>query len=183
MPLPLRTLRVLPNPWAMIHPDNGPQGVCVRDSGGRANAPLEYLGATVRVNVLEARDAGDPRGNRAFYVFAYPSLTPALDGPAEGGVIDVPAKNAYYRDRLQDGSLVPADAVSAKDSGALYTDMKAARAAGIKEFESHFGAGTFAEAFKGKPFVPSAAQPTAAVEAPPLAPPAEDTKATKGGKS
>lgn len=184
MPLPLRELLVLPNPWAMIHPDNGPQGVCVKDSGGRANAPLEYLGARHKVNVVEEREAGDPRGNRAFYEFTYPALTPALDGP-QGDPIKVPAKNAYYLDRLADGSLVPADAATAKASGALYATMAAARAAGIAEFESHFGAGTFAEAFKGKPFAAGSAPAPAAVAQPaPVAPaPAEEPKPAKGGKS
>ncbi len=180
MPLPLRKLRVLPNPWANIHPDHGPQGICVRDSGGHTSGTLQYLGATPRVNVLEKRDEGDPRGNRAFYVFSYPSLSAALDA-ASGEPFEVPVGSAYYTDRLQDGSLVAADEATAKATSARFKSLAEARKAGIAEFESHFGVGTFAEAFRGKPFVSSSAVATAASAADPVD--LADTKPAKGAKS
>ena len=144
MPLPIKTLRVLPNPWTMIHVENGPQGICCADNGGREAAPLSYMGTSVTVPVIEARPAADPRGNLALYKFSYPGLNATL---TDGEPIEVSAGSHYYRDRLQDGSLVPADPGTAAAVPCMFKSMGEARDAGILAFEQHYGPGTFAQAF------------------------------------
>lgn len=173
MPLPIRSLRVFPNPWSVITLENGPQGA-LAFGGTRNVGPLRFVGAAPAVVVREARPEGDPRGNDAKYVFSFPSLAEDL---ISGTPIDLAANEPFWRDRLADGSLVAADEATANATGALYTSLEAARAAGIKEFEAQFGAGSFAEQFKGKPFVPAAKQ-----AAPPAAASGADT-GTGGGVS
>lgn len=149
MPLPLRKLRVFPNPWILITLENGPQGALAY-SGARNIGPLRYVGAVPRVDVLEARDLGDPRGDRAKYVFTFPGLDGTLLG---GEAIELPANEPFFHDRLHDGSLVPADVATAKAfPESRFKSLAEARAAGIAEFESHFGPGSFEEAFSGESF-------------------------------
>jgi hypothetical protein len=154
MPLPLRTLRVFPNPWEHWTLENGPQGA-LAFAGSRNVGPLRYVGAMPRVNVREERDIDDPRGNDAKYVFSYPGLNPEL---TDGTAIELPAGDPFWHDRLHDGSLIPADARTLKAfPDSRFKSLTEARAACIADFESHYGTGSFAAAFEGKPFAPAPA--------------------------
>lgn len=179
----IKTLRVLPNPWTDIHVDpapdgrdKGPQGLCTVDNGGRETAPLAYLGARYEL-VRSAKFAkGDPREDTTTYAFSYPSLNETLTGAADDqrDGIPVPAGSAYYRDRLRDGGLVPADETTAGALDCMFKSMAEARAAGIANFEAHHGPGSFAAMF---PHLADKSAPPAAATTKKTAAPAAD-----GGK-
>lgn len=143
MPLPLKNLRVLPNPWTLIHVDKGPQGAFPMDSSGRTGAPLRFLGATRVADPQEKREAEDPRGQNNKATFAY-DLNEAL---TDGAPIVVPSSSAYYRDALRDGDIVPADKATAGALECKFASLNEARTAAIAEFETHHGKGSFEEAF------------------------------------
>jgi hypothetical protein len=143
MPLPLKNLRVLPNPWTLIHLEKGPQGAYPMDSSGRSGAPLRFLGATRVADPQEKREAEDPRGQNNKATFAY-ALNAAL---TDGVPIAVPASSAYYRDALRDGDIVPADKATAAAVECKFASLKGARDAGIAAFEMLYGKGSFEEAF------------------------------------
>jgi hypothetical protein len=152
MPLPKKTVRVFPNPWAFVHHDHGPQGVCHRDTGGRGSNP-EFIGAEldpVKTKITETRDAekGDHRHARQVTAFRFPVLNATLDGPAEDAKdgIELPKSSAYYLDRLRDGDLVPADAATAQ-MPCRFKSLAEARDAAIANFDAHYDEGAFAEAF------------------------------------
>jgi hypothetical protein len=150
MPLPKKTIRVLPNPWAFVHHEHGPQGVCHRDTGGRGADP-SFIGAELdptKTKITETREAQDPRNHRQVTVFRFPALNAALIGPsAEASVgIELP-KSPYYLDRLRDGDLLPADDRTRSDVPCKFKTFAEARAAGIAAFEANYGTGVFAEAF------------------------------------
>lgn len=176
MPLPLRTLRVLPNPWEHWTLENGPQGALAH-GGGRNIGPLQYVGGVVpSVNVREVRDEGDPRGNDAKYVFSYPTLNPEL---TEGTPVEVSAKDPFFHDRLHDGSLIPGDEATRKAfPHSRFKTLIEARAACIADFESHYGPGSFAEQFAGKPFVPTAKASMARAQSA-----SDESSKSKGDKS
>lgn len=150
MPLPLKTLRVFPNPWALIHHELGPQGACPNDNGGREDGPLRFVGAVRELHGVEVRDGlkvkdsvvSDPRGNRAFGKFRYPGLSASL---TSGTPVEVPASSGYYRQRLEQGDLVPADEKTAKAVKCAFADMKAAKAAGVAAFDALHGTGSWLE--------------------------------------
>jgi hypothetical protein len=151
MALPLKKLRVFPNPWGVITLEHGPQQA-LGYGGNRDGAGLRYIGARAQAVLRQEREAGDPRGNDTKYVFSFTSLNDALtDGTAE----EVP-KDPFYFDRIADGSLVPADEATRKASQPLYASLAEARAAGVAKFEADFGPGSFAEQFKGRPFAAAA---------------------------
>jgi hypothetical protein len=150
MPLPKKTVRVLPNPWAFVHHDHGPQGVCHRDTGGRGSEPA-FIGAEldpVKTQITEQREAQDPRNSRQVTSFRFPALNAKLDGPSDEfkGGIELP-KTPYYLDRLRDGDLVPVDRTAAEGVPCKFKSLAEARAAGVAAFEALYGTGVFAEAF------------------------------------
>jgi hypothetical protein len=149
MPLPKKTIRVLPNPWAFIHHELGPQGHCHEDTGGRGTTP-RYIGSEVcpEKTVKLADYESDPTETRLDpwrIVFRFPALDADLLAPAEGFEkgIELP-KTAYYLDRLRDGDLIPADERSA-EHGARFATLAEAKAAAVADFEAHYGEGSFAE--------------------------------------
>lgn len=177
MPLPLKTLRVFPNPWALIHHELGPQGACPTDNGGREDGPLRFVGAVREPFGVEKRegfkvnglDASDPRGSRAFGRFRYPGLNADL---TSGTPIEVPASSGYYKQRLQQGDLVPADERTAKFVGSKFADLKAAKAAGVAAFDADHGGGSWLELEKLLGDGTPVAQP-----------PSEPEKKPSGGKA
>lgn len=142
MPLPIRTLLVLPNPWAAIHPEKGPQGNCLVDVSGREGAPTRFVGATRAAVVVEKRPPNDPRGDRVDVAFTFPALKP---GFLDGTPIEVPASSHYYRDRLADGSLVPADERTTRAVSCQFKSLKEAKAAGVAAFDADHGEGSWEE--------------------------------------
>lgn len=142
-----QSLRVLPNPYAFIHPEHGPQGACPVDNGGRWGV-RRWVGAeldselTVITEDRESLKGADYRDNRQVTVFKF-SLEP----------VTVPA-TAYYRDRLRDGDLVPADKEQADKIGQAhckFLSLEEAKRAGIAAFEAEHGAGAFARFEKSTP--------------------------------
>ena len=149
MPLPKNTIRVLPNPWGFIHHDLGPQARCHLDTNGRGGDP-RFVGAEIaqegvkRLTNYEAT-SNDNRLDEWVIPFHYPALNPLLDGAAEDVEDGIEfARTPYYLDRLRDGDLIPADTRTA-ELDCRFASLAEARAAGIANFEAHFGAGTFAE--------------------------------------
>lgn len=144
MPLPLKTYRVFPNPWALIHHEKGPQGAC--PVAMRDDAPLRFVGAERVSVVAEERDKKDPRGNRVSISFRFPKLDASL---VKGEAIEVTAfapDGHYYRDRMVDGSLIPADErTAAAIPDARFKTLAAAKAAGVADFDAHHGKGSWDE--------------------------------------
>lgn len=149
MPLPKKTIRVLPNPWGFIHHELGPQGRCHEDTGGRGSDP-RYIGArqcpkeTVRLTQYEGKH-NETRLDDWKIVFKFPMLDAALlePDPEFKDGLELP-KTPYYLDRLRDGDLIPADKATAQ-LDCRFKSLKDARAAGIGKFEADFGEGTFVE--------------------------------------
>jgi len=150
MPLPLKTFKVFPNPWALIHHEIGPQGACPTDNGGRDDGPLRFVGATREAYNTEAREgtkigelvASDPRGHRGFARFRYPSLSADL---LSGTPIDLPASSGYNRQRLEQGDLIPADERTAKAVKCKYADLNAAKTDAVAKFDADHGKGSWLE--------------------------------------
>jgi len=150
MPLPKKTLRVFPNPWAFIHHELGPQGRCHVDTGGRGSDP-RFVGAeicpkkTVKLEDYESNPL-ETRLNTWKIVFRFPALNAELLGPAPGFENGIElAKSHYYLDRLRDGDLIPADKRTASDQTCRFASLAEAKAAAVKVFEEHYGEGSFAE--------------------------------------
>lgn len=148
MPLPTKTLRVFPNPWTLIHAERGAEGRCHVDTAGRGGI-VRFIGAEIdtdRTRVTEARPDGDPRYSRQETFLKFPALNDALNGPAKGAEkgIEV-AKTGYYLGCLRNGELIPADDATAAAANCKFKSLKDAKDAGIAEFESHHGKGTYAE--------------------------------------
>ena len=147
MPRPLKTLRVLPNPWTFIHHELGPQGACVVDLAGREDAPLRWVGAQRLSVLVEAREsmkigkvtADDPRGNRAFARFVYTGLKGDL---LSGEAIELP-NTPYYRQQLEQGALIPADKPTSEAARCAFADLNEAKKAGVAVFEADWGRGEY----------------------------------------
>jgi hypothetical protein len=135
MALRKKTVRVLPNPWAFIHPEFGPQAACHVDTNGRGGA-VAFVGAERVAKITEKRE-NDIRGSRQETRFVF------SDKPVE-----VAATSPYYLDRLQDGSLVPADAealASLPSGHCKFKSLGEAQAAGVAAFDAEHGTGAWAE--------------------------------------
>jgi hypothetical protein len=161
MPLPKKTIRVFPNPWAFIHHEIGPQGRCHEDTGGRGSTP-RYIGSepcpekTVKLADYESQP-NETRLDPWLVFFKFPALDASLLAPAKGFEQGIPLpKTAYYLDRLRDGDLIPADGRSG-EHGARFATLAEAKAAAIADFDAHYGEGSFAEAFPA--FAEAASEP------------------------
>lgn len=143
MPLPSKTLLVLPNPWAHVHPELGPCGVTYYDNGGRGGL-LRPLGAEIKSEKTALRAEGDSRADRQVTWFEYPGLDDGLTKPRKDGAVEVP-KNHYYLDRLRDGDLVPADDATRKASNARFANLEEAKKFGVADLEAQFGEGSWKE--------------------------------------
>lgn len=151
MPLPIETFRVYPNPWTHIDLKRGPQGCCTKAM--REDHPrVEFVGATrsltttreASVVTVRGRTAAGPQGARYDTRFNYPGLNPALTGGTPEEVTAYPPDGFYYRDRLVDGSLVPADAETlAAVPESRFKSLAEAKAAAVADFDAHFGSGSF----------------------------------------
>ncbi len=143
MPLPLKTYRVFPNPWALIHAEKGPVGAIPK--AAREDSPLRFLGAERVSVVVEERPKNDPRGNRVDISFRYPRLDASLLRGEPEVVTAVAPDGHYYRDRLADGSLVPADEPTAKAVTCRFGSLAEAKKAGVADFDAHHGPGSWLE--------------------------------------
>lgn len=151
MPRPKKMLAVLPNPWAFIDPELGPQGRCHYDTGGRGGH-TRFVGAELdraHTVITEVRDPGDPRHSRQTTVYVYKGLTESLLEAKKDGA-DIVARSAYYFDRLRDGDLIPADDDTRKACVCKFSDLKDARkrSDAVVEYEASFGKGSLEELLK-----------------------------------
>jgi hypothetical protein len=144
MPLPLKTFRVLPNPWLHIDPFRGPQSRTLR--APREDGPLRYVGAVVGIDVVEQRKKTDPRGNREFGFVTYPALDAALLKGEPETVSALAPDGHYYRDRLACGELIPGDEATARAvPDAPFKTLQEAKDFGVKKFDAELGEGSWKE--------------------------------------
>lgn len=153
----LPKLKVLPNPWLLVHPTKGPQAAVMVDPAGRDDGPTRWLGAEVEVVLLEKREKSDPRRNRQFARMKFALSADLLSGEP----IEV-ADTGYYRKHLEDGALVPCDEFTRTRGKARFTDLAAAKKAGVAELEAHHpGRWALLAKHFGLEGTPSAAAPAA----------------------
>lgn len=124
----MQVLRVLPNPWAAVDKDGHPCGLCPRDPESDGGGPGLFVGARVdraKTKVLQNFGTG-PFGDNSLHeirsprqVTKYSYLGVSSDDPqlaeqlGTKDAIEVPSTK-YYRDRLIEGSLIPADVETAR---------------------------------------------------------------------
>lgn len=143
MPLPLKTYRVLPNPWALIHPEKGPVGTVPK--AAREDSPLRFVGAERVAETVEKRPKNDPRGDRVDITFRFPKLDAALLKGEPEVVSAVAPDGHYYRDRLVDGSLIPGDEATASAAKCRFGSLEEAKKAGVAVFDADHGEGSWLE--------------------------------------
>jgi hypothetical protein len=153
MPLPLKTYRVFPNPWLHIDPEKGPQAACT--VAMRDDMPhVRFVGAVREaVKIREAstvtvgsKQIAGPVGSKFAIGFSFPNLDASLVKGTPETVSAVAPDGHYYRDRLVDGSLIPGDEATLRAvPEARFKSLDAAKAAGVAEFDAHFGEGSWAE--------------------------------------
>lgn len=113
-------IKVYPNPWKALDADGDPCAVVPRDPIGDGGGPGSFVGARIDAARTkmgpELRKGDDLRSRRQTTKFTFlgiasndPDLSSLL---AAAEPVEVPATR-YYRDRLLDGSLLPADAETA----------------------------------------------------------------------
>jgi hypothetical protein len=129
----MQTLLVYPNPWSAFDKNGVPCGVCPRDPVVDAGGPGQFVGARIdpkNTKVLQdfaALHGGGARGAKlarhelrspmqaTFYEYlGIASQDPELaEQMASKDPVEIPSTK-YYRDRLQEGSLIAADQATAK---------------------------------------------------------------------
>jgi hypothetical protein len=141
-------LQVLPNPYRVLDADGKPTAIVPCHP---RHAPGEFVGATKTLHVLEDAKSIDIKkmvGGRqviektlAQYDRSKASFefsTEPVQVPAEGPV------GAYYRDRVREGSLLPADRATAQKCGVPFESAEKAvakeRNAAAEEFKRQFAA-------------------------------------------
>jgi hypothetical protein len=140
-----KTISVLPNKFAFIHPVLGAQGACMQDphehARGATGPMIRYVGAKLshaRTRITERRDRKgafgvpeDHRENKQVTVFEF------TEDP-----VTLPMTN-YYIDRLRDGSLVPADDATMEIAGGptrvRFASLKDAEAAARTKWDAGRG--------------------------------------------
>ncbi len=125
-------LLVYPNPWANLDKDGEPCAVCPRDIDGDGGGATQYVGARLdrnRTKVLQdfaALNGGGPRGaelakhelrsplqSTKYTYMGIASNDPQLAAKLlEREPIALP-RTKYYRDRIAEGALLPANAETA----------------------------------------------------------------------
>jgi hypothetical protein len=114
---PDRLLSVLPNPYHALGPTGQPAGVVMfePDPGGFSSASWRgYVGARIDEKNTVVRDVlalGDIRSARQDTAYTFDTHTP----------VAVPI-SPYYLERLREGSLLAADARTARIAGVKFVD-------------------------------------------------------------
>src|SRR6478736_3332645 len=132
----MQLLKVLPNPFAAFDREGTPCAVCPRDPEADAGGPGHYVGARVdRKNTqvlqdftkqhsarfgaamgakLAAHEIRSPMQVTRYEYLGIPSTDPELASKlAAKEPIEIPASN-YYKERLREGVLLPANAETAR---------------------------------------------------------------------
>jgi hypothetical protein len=126
----MQVLRVFPNPFAATDKDGVPCAVCPRDPDADGGGPASFVGARVsrsgtqvlqdfskqgRVGTLNIGDyeLRSPIQRTRYEYLGIQSTDPELARKlSEKAPIELPATK-YYKDRLREGALLPADAETA----------------------------------------------------------------------
>lgn len=108
----MKTIKVLPNPWAAVDQFGLPCGVCPRDPDADAGGPGQYVGARVdpkQTEILQKLEKHEMRSARQKTVFSFmgrPANDPGLaEHLLNAEPIEIPLTN-YYRDRIREGAIV-----------------------------------------------------------------------------
>lgn len=133
----MTTLLVYPNPWAAFDKDGTPCGICPRDPEWDGGGPLQFVGARIdksKTRVTQVLQRGDdirsPMQRTAYEYMGISSSDPDLRQKLFAlEPIEIP-NTRYYRDRLRDRALLPADKVQAeRDQAAAQAELQAKVAA------------------------------------------------------
>lgn len=128
----MRVLRVYPNPWSARDANGQPCGVCPRDPESDGGGPGQFVGARVdrkQTQVLEdvpeeEQSIRSPRQRTAYEYLGIPASDPQLaEKLAAAQPVAIP-RTKYYRDRLAEGSLIPADTETAREARRPFVDPK-----------------------------------------------------------
>lgn len=145
----MQVLRVLPNPWAAVDKDGHPCGVCPRDTEADGGGPGLFVGArpdSKKTKVLQDFGRGPFGDNAAHEIRSarqstkYSYLGISSDDPrladqlGAKDAIEVPATK-YYKDRLLEGSLIPADIETARKVRVPFVEPAGFYAARAKAIE------------------------------------------------
>lgn len=126
-----RVLRVYPNPWAARDKDGVPCGLCPRDPAADAGGPGKFVGARVdakRTVVLQKLEPYELRSamQRTLYEYVGVASEDAalLEKLMESDPIELP-ETKYYKERLRERALLPADKETAALADVRFQDPKA----------------------------------------------------------
>lgn len=128
-------LFVYPNPYAAFDKDGHPCGVCPRDPDADAGGPGQFVGARVdkdKTEILQdfgkmaAHELRSPMQRTKYSYLGIASDDPELPGKlASKEPVRLP-RTKFYRERLIEGSLLAADAATARSANVIrFVDPKA----------------------------------------------------------
>lgn len=132
----MQTMRVYPNPFSAFDKDGDPCGVCPRDPESDGGGPGQFVGARIDRNetkVLQDFGKSVKFGDHARHELRsplqktkYSYLGVASSDPelaallASKEPVEIPI-TSYYKERLREGSIIPADAETARRARAPFT--------------------------------------------------------------
>lgn len=132
----MQTMRVYPNPFAAFDRDGDPCGVCPRDTESDGGGPGQFVGARIDRNETKVlQDFGksvkfgdhaqhelrSPRQKTKYSFLGIASSDPNLAALLAGkDPVEIPV-TSYYKERIREGSIVPADAETAKRARTPFT--------------------------------------------------------------
>ncbi len=147
MPIPVKTLSVLPNPWVYIDHKGRPAGRFPYESAD--GVPTD--GRTIGSHIASAEEAQAAKSVRiAGFTFQLSAADHDIQIAYSNEPVTVP-NTQYYRKAISRGDLIAADVKSATLSGIAAKDfesyakhVESKRAAAIAEFDAANGEGAFA---------------------------------------
>jgi hypothetical protein len=132
----MQTMRVYPNPFAAFDRDGDPCGVCPRDPESDGGGPGQFVGARIDRNETKIlQDFGksvkfgdhsrhelrSPMQKTKYSYLGVASNDPSLAALlASKEPVEIPI-TSYYKERIREGSIVPADAETAKRARIPFT--------------------------------------------------------------
>lgn len=132
----MQTMRVYPNPFSAFDRDGHPCGVCPRDPESDGGGPGQFVGARIdnkATQVLQDFGKSTKFGDHALHELRSPlqktkysylgvaSSDPELATLLAGkDPVEIPV-TSYYKERIREGSIVPADAETAKRARTPFT--------------------------------------------------------------
>lgn len=149
MPIPVKKLRVLPNPWACIDHMGRPCGTVPCDPVEHVTVDRRWVGATPRARLLNKQESYRVRGvevvtRGADHDLVWEFATEPVELP----------NTAYYRERICQGDLIAVDQKTLTAAGGGKYDehlalLESIKSKAIKNFDAVNGEGTF-EGFRAE---------------------------------